>query len=372
MTLVASRASSTRASISLRRMMDCRVNPRRCGGSPGNDEGATQQSFTQLRRRNFIALLAGVAVWPLPLRAQHGKVYRLGILETIAAPLNAANLNALYKGLRAHGYVEGQNLAVEYRSADGKAERFSELAADLVSRNVDVIVTRGTPAAIAAKNAPGNIPVVMAAIGEPLGVGVVAELARPGGKVTGLSAFVTELAGKRVELLREMMPRLRRFGLVNNMGNPVIPAQWEETKKAAQLLRLEPRLFDVRSEDDIVRAFAAAKQEGVEAIVVGIDGIIQANRHRIIELAATHKLPAMYSSREFMDDGGLIAYGVSYPDLYFRSAGLIDKILKGARPADLPVEQPTKFETVVNLKVAKAIGLTIPESLLFRANEVIE
>jgi putative tryptophan/tyrosine transport system substrate-binding protein len=212
----------------------------------------------------------------------------------------------------------------------------------------------------------------MAAIGEPLGVGVVGELARPGGKVTGLSSFVTELAGKRVELLREMMPRLQRFALLNNMGNPVIPPQWEETKKAAQLLRLDPRLFDVRSEDDIRRAFADAKQEGIEALVIGIDGLIQAKRHVIVELAATNKLPAMYSSREFMDDGGLIAYGVSYPDLYFRSAGLVDKILKGASPADLPVEQPTKFETVVNLKVAKAIGLTIPESLLFRADEVIE
>jgi putative ABC transport system substrate-binding protein len=325
-----------------------------------------------MRRRDVLALLGGAAAWPLPVHAQPGRVYRLGILETIAAPLNAANQNALYKGLRAHGYVEGQNLAIEYRSADGKAERFDRLVADLLSRNVDVIVTRGTPAAIAAKNAPGNIPVVMAAIGEPLGVGVVADLARPGGKVTGLSSFVTELAGKRIELLHEMIPRLRRFGLLHNLANPISPPQWEETKRAARLLALEPRLFDVRGEADIDNAFAAATQDRLEALVIGMDGLIQAKRHLVIELAATHKLPAMYSSREFMDDGGLIAYGVSYPDLYFRAAGFIDKILRGAKPADLPVEQPTKFETVVNLKVAKALGLTIPEPLLLRADEVIE
>jgi putative tryptophan/tyrosine transport system substrate-binding protein len=325
-----------------------------------------------MKRRDVLALLGGAAAWSLPLRAQSGRGFRLGILETIAAPLNAANLSALYKGLRLHGYVEGQNLAIEYRSADGKAERFDQLVADLVSRNVDVIVTRGTPAAIAAKNAPGNIPVVMATIGEPVGVGVVADLARPGGKVTGLSSFVNELAGKRVELLHEMIPPLRRFGLLHNLANPVSPPQWEETKKAARLLALEPRLLDLRGESDIHNAFAAATQHRLEALVVGMDGLIQAKRHLIIELAATHKLPAMYSSREFMDDGGLIAYGVSYPDLYFRAASFIDKVLKGAKPADLPVEQPTKFETVVNLKVAKALGLTIPEPLLLRADEVIE
>jgi ABC-type uncharacterized transport system substrate-binding protein len=325
-----------------------------------------------MRRRDVLAFLGGAAAWPLPVRAQPGRVCRLGILETIAAPLNAANLNALYKALRAHGYVEGQNLAIEYRSADGKAERFDRLVAELVARNVDVIITRGTPAAIAAKNAPGNIPVVMAAIGEPVGVGVVADLARPGGKVTGLSSFVNELAGKRVELLHEMIPPLRRFGLLHNLANPVSPPQWEETKKAARVLALEPRLFDVRGEADIHNAFAAATQDRLEALVVGMDGLIQANRPLIIGLAATHKLAAMYSSREFMDDGGLIAYGVSYPDLYFRAAGFIDKILRGAKPADLPVEQPSKFETVVNLKVAKALGLTIPEPLLLRADEVIE
>ena len=327
-----------------------------------------------MRRRDFLCLLgAATAAWPLRLAAQQGgRRHRIGILETIPPEANAANLNALLKGLRELGYVEGQNLAIEYRSAQGDATRFPQLASELVSLNVDVLVTRGTPAAIAARAAPGTIPVVMAAIGEPLGVGVVSELSRPGGKVTGLSAFVTELAGKRVELLREMIPGLKRLGFMHNMGNPVVPPQWEETKKAAALLQVDVRLFDVRAPEDIARAFETARAERIEALAVGIDGLIQANRRQIIDLAAQHRLPVMYASREFMDDGGLIAYGVSYPNLYFRAATLIDKVLKGVKPADLPVEQPTKFETVVNLKAAKAIGLDIPESFLFRAEEVIE
>jgi putative tryptophan/tyrosine transport system substrate-binding protein len=327
-----------------------------------------------MRRRQFLFLLGGAtAAWPLRLAAQHGgKRYRIGILETIPPEANAANLKALFKGLRELGYVEGQNLAIEYRSAHGDATRFPQLAAELVSLDIDVMVTRGTPAAIAARAAPGNVPVVMAAIGEPLGVGVVAELSRPGGKVTGLSAFVTELAGKRVELLRELIPGLKRLGFMHNMGNPVVPPQWEETRKAAALLQVDVRLFDIRVPDDIAPAFEAARAERIEALAVGVDGLIQANRRQIIDLAAQHRLPVMYASREFIDDGGLIAYGVSYADLYFRAAALIDKILKGAKPADLPVEQPTKFATIVNLKTAKAIGLDIPESFLFRAEEVIE
>jgi putative tryptophan/tyrosine transport system substrate-binding protein len=327
-----------------------------------------------LRRRDFIGLIGMAAAWPRGLAAQSGgrHHHRIGILETIPARLNTVNLNSLYKGLREHGYVEGQNLAIEYRSADGRAERFPELAAELASRNVDAIVTRGTPAALAAKNAPGSVPVVMAAIGEPVGVGAVTDLARPGGKLTGLSAFTTELAGKRVELLRDMMPALRRFALVHNMGNPVVPPQWEETQKAAALMRLEARLFDIRTDEDISSAFEAAKREHIEAILVGVDGFIQANRRSIIKLAEDQRLPAIYSSREFLDDGGLMMHGVSYAHLYFRAAALIDKILKGAKPGDLPIEQPTRFETIVNLKAARALGLSLSDAFLLRADEVIE
>jgi putative ABC transport system substrate-binding protein len=340
-----------------------------------SDRGRTRpiERGCALRRRDFIGLIGMAAAWPHRLVAQSGgRQYRIGILETVPARLNTVNLNALYKGLREHGYVEGQNLAIEYRSAEGRAERFPELAAELASRNVDVIVTRGTPAALAAKNAPGSVPVVMAAVGEPVGVGAVAELARPGGKVTGMSAFTTELAGKRVELLHDMMPTLRRFALLHNMSNPVVPAQWEETRKAAQLMRLEARLLDIRVDEDIGSAFEAAKRGRVEAILVGVDGFIQASRRSIIRFAEDQQLPAIYSSREFIDDGGFMMHGVSYAHLYFRAAVLIDKVLKGAKPGDLPIEQPTRFETVVNLKAARALGLNLSDAFLLRADEVIE
>ena len=327
-----------------------------------------------MRRRLFIGLLGGAAAWPLMARAQQGmpQQYRIGILETVPPDMNTANLNALYGGLREHGYVEGQNLTIEYRSADGRPERFPELAADLVSRGVNLIVTRGTPAALAAKNAPGNVPVVMAAIGEPLGTGAVAELARPGGKVTGLSAFVTELAAKRVELLHDMMPNLRRFGIMHNMGNPVAPPQWVECRRAAQSWGLDARLFDVRAYEDFSRAFERAGSEQVEAILVGIDGLFQVHQRTLLKLVQDHRLPAVYQSREVVDAGGLISLAVNYPALYRRAARYVDKLMKGAKPADLPVEQPTKVEIVANLRAARAINFTIPDTVLFRADEVIE
>ena len=326
-----------------------------------------------MKRRDFITLLGGAAAgWPLAARAQTSRVYRIGILETIPQTMNVSNFNALRRGLREHGYIEGQNLLIEYRSSDGRAERFPDLAAELVRLKVDLIVTRGTPAARAAKNATATIPVVMAAIGEPLGVGVVATLARPGGNVTGLSAFVTELSGKRIELMKEMSPSISRVAFLQNMGNPVSPPQWEATKMVAAALGLSAELLDVRSEQDIARAFAAAIEHKVNAISVGIDGLIQAKADMIVESAARHKLLTAYPSREFIEAGGLLSYGVSYPDLYYRSAGLIDKIFKGTKPGDLPVEQPTKLELVINLKTAKALGLTLPPMLLARADQVIE
>jgi putative ABC transport system substrate-binding protein len=327
-----------------------------------------------MRRRDFLALLPGaVLAGPLAARAQQPAGFRrIGILETIPPEFNKANLESFRKGLRERGYVEGQNIAFDYRSSDGSGERFPELAAELVQLRVDLIVTRGTPAAQAAKNATSTIPVVMAAIGEPLGVGVVAGLAYPGGNVTGLSAFVTQLAGKRVELVKELIPSLTRVALFHNMGNPVVPPQWEETKIAARTMALEAELLDVRSQDDMLRAFETATRQKVGALLVGIDGLLQANQQLIVDLAARYRLPAVYPSREFVDLGGLMTYGVSYPDLYFRAAGMIDKIFKGTHPSELPVEQPTKFEFIVNLKAAKAIGLTIPELFLARADEVIE
>jgi putative ABC transport system substrate-binding protein len=325
----------------------------------------------QLKRREFITLLGGAtAAWPLAALAQ--SAYRIGVLDTTSAALNAANFDALRQGLRQHGYIEGQNLVIEYRSADGRAERFPDLAAELVRLNVDLIVTRGTPAIFAAKNATKTIPVVMAASGDPLGAGVVAGLARPGGNVTGLSAFVTELQAKRLELLREMVPRIDRIAALLNMSSPAEPPQWEETKAAARTLAIEPQLLDVRKPEDLSRAFETAIRQRADALVVGINVLTQANRRPIADLATKHRLPAIYASREFVDAGGLVALGVSYPDLYRRAATYVDKILKGAKPADLPIEQPTKFELMINLKTAKALGLEVQPMLLARADEVIE
>jgi putative tryptophan/tyrosine transport system substrate-binding protein len=326
-----------------------------------------------MRRREFMTLFGGAAASSLAARAQQpAKTWRIGMLETVSPDLNAKNIEALKRGLRDLGYVENQNYALEYRSADGDSDRFPAFADELVRLRVDLIVTRGTPAARAAKSATESIPIVMAAIGEPLGTGVVASLARPGGNVTGLSGFVTELAGKRVELLKELRPGTSIAAFFSNMANPVVPPQWEVTQRAAQALGIEVSLLDVRNTDDIPAAFETAVARRVEALLFGIEAVVQANRQLIADLAAKHRLLSIYPSREFVEAGGLVAYGVNYPDLYFRSASLIDKIFRGAKPGDLPVEQPTKLEFIINLKAAKAIGLTVPPLLIARADEVIE
>ncbi len=320
---------------------------------------------------SFVVTLAGLST-PLTAEAQQaGKVYRIGILEPTSTTLDVANLDAFRQGLRKLGYVEGQNLVIEHRSADGRDERFPDLATELVRLKVDLIVTRGTPAVLAAKSSARTIPVVMAASGDPVGTGVVAGLARPGGNVTGLSVLSTELSAKRLELIREMVPRVSRIAALLNMSHPANPPQWKEVETAARSLGVQPQLLDVRRPEDLGRAFDTAIRQRAGALVVGLSPLTRANREAIADLAAKHRLPAIYASREFVDGGGLISYGVSYPDLYRRAASFVDKIFKGAKPADLPVEQPTKFELVINAKTAKALGLTIPPSLLLRADELI-
>ena len=324
-----------------------------------------------MKRREFISALGAAAAWPLAARGQQaGKVYRIGILEPIPAARNAANLDALRKGLRELGYVEGRNLVIEYRSADGRAERFPDLASELVRLKVDLLVTRGTPAARAAKNATGTIPVVMATMGDPRAI--VASFARPGGNITGVTTFSTELTAKRIELLKELVPNLSRVALLHNMGNPAAPPEWEETKTAARSLGLQAELLDVRSQEDLGRAFELAVRQHVDALVIGADGLTQTHQQTIVDSVARNRLPAVYPAREFVAAGGLAAYAVNYPDLYFQFARFIDKIFKGEKPGDLPVEQPTKFELVINAKTAKTLGLTIPPTLLVRADEVIE
>ena len=324
-----------------------------------------------MKRREFITLVGGAVAWPLAAHAQQPtKSYRIGMLETISAALNAPHLDAFRKGLRELGYVEGKNYTIEYRSADGRAERFPELAAELVRLGVDLIVVRGTPGTIAAKNATGRIPVVMASVGDPLLI--VDSLAHPGGNVTGLSAFVNEMTSKRIGLMKELVPAMSRIALFANMSNAVSPPQREETKMAARSLGSEAELLDVRSRDDVGRAFETAVGRRVDALLVAFDGLFQANTRMIVELAARNRLPAIYVGREFIEAGGLMTYGVSFPHLYFRAATYVDKIFRGAKPADLPVEQPTKFELIINLGAAKAIGLAVPVHLQQLADEVIE
>jgi putative ABC transport system substrate-binding protein len=308
---------------------------------------------------------------PLAAEAQQAeKVYRIGMLERTSSAINAANLNGFRQGLRELGYVEGKNFIIEYRSADGRDERFPGLATELVRLKVDLILTRGTPATLAAKNATGTIPVIMTGVGDPVRQGVVASLARPGGNVTGLSPLVTELYPKRVELLRELLPGAVRLAALFNMSNPALPAQWKQVERAAQSLGFQPQLLDVRTPEDLGPAFDGAVRRRADALVVGLDTLTQANQRIIVDLAAKHRLAAIYASMEFA--GGLIVYGVNYPDWYRRAASFADRIFKGAKPADLPIEQPTKLELVINLKTAKALGLTIPHSLLLRADQVIE
>jgi putative ABC transport system substrate-binding protein len=325
------------------------------------------------RRQLLVVLGMNAVVAPLSSYAQpQGKVWRIGMLETVSRDLNAANLDAFQLGLRELGYVEGRNLIIEYRSADGRAERFPDLATELVSLKVDLIVTRGTPAAVAAKKATRTIPVVMANAGDPVGSGLVNSLAHPGRNVTGLSSVPAELDPKRLELIRELVPGAARIAILQNMGSPNNPPQWKEIETAARSLGVQPQLLDVRKPEDLAAAFDAASRQRADALVVGGEGLFQANRKMIAELAAKYRLPAIYRSMDYIEAGGLMAYGPSYPDLYRRAATYVDKIFKGAKPGELPVEQPIKFELIINLKTAKALGLAIPPPLLLRADEVIQ
>jgi putative ABC transport system substrate-binding protein len=328
-----------------------------------------------MRRRDFIKVIAGAtAVCPLVLRAQQrvGKVFHIGVLETTSQALNSANLDAFRQGLLKSGFVEGQNLVIEYRSGDGREERFPDLAIELARLNVDLILARGTPAALAAKNATRIIPIVLVGVGDPVANSIVASLAHPGANITGLSGSATELYAKRLELLLELVPRVARVAFLTNMGNPSEQFNWQQIERAARVLGIRPQLLDVRKPEDFERTFNDASEQRIDALVVALDGLLSQNRQIIVDLAAKHRLPAVYGSSEFIIAGGLAAYGPNYSDLYLRAANYVDKILKGTRPADLPVELPTKFQLVINLKTSKSLGRTIPPTILARADEVIE
>ena len=320
------------------------------------------------RRRFLLTSLAATLAAPIGAGAQQaGKVARIGFLVTSSAGSNPHRLEVFRKGLREHGYVEGKNIVFDYRYAEGNLNRLPDLAAELVALKVDVIVTAGEPGIRAAKRATTIIPIVFPATLDPVAAGLVESLARPGQNVTGLSIVGPELDGKRLELLKEAVPKTSRVAV---LFGPAYPPK--EREIAAQALGIQIISLRVREVGDFEPAFATARKKNVDALLTSPSPLLNNVRERIVEFAAKNRLPAMYGGPEFVEAGGLMSYAPSYTDLFHRAATFVSKILKGAKPADLPVEQPTKFELVINLKTAKALGLTIPPSLLARADQVIE
>src|SRR5262245_893631 len=282
------------------------------------------------------------------------------------------NIEAFREGLRKLGYVEGRNIRIEPRYSEGRDERLRDLATELVALKVDVIVTWGTPAARAAKGTTRTVPIVMAAVIDPVGTGLIASLARPGGNLTGVTSGAAELSGKNVELLTELAPGVKRIAVLWNPANPIQPVMFRETQVAAEAMRIQVQSVGVSDHNELDSALATITGERPGALLVLQDNILLANRKRIIDFVAKIRLPAMYERKVWVEAGGLMSYGVSFPDNFRRAATYVDKILKGAKPADLPVERPTKFDLVINLKTAKALGLTIPPSVLGRADQVID
>ena len=325
-----------------------------------------------MRRRDFIKVIAGfAAAWPLAARAQTpaGKIYRVGILQPGKPP--EPLVEALRERLKELGYREGHNIAYEYRWAEGKNERLVELAKELVDANVDVITTLSTPAALAAKNVTKTIPIVFTGVGDPVGAGVVHSLSHPGGNVTGISTLATELSAKRLELLKEIVPNAAPVAMVWNDTNPSMVLSAREAQNAADRLDLNLQSIGVHDLISFDAAFATISSSHFNALLTLVDPFTREHRQRIVDFAAQRRLPAIYESREFVDAGGLISYGPSFPALQRRAADYVSMIFKGGKPADIPIEQPTKFELIINLKTAKELGLTIPPTVLARADELI-
>jgi putative ABC transport system substrate-binding protein len=326
-----------------------------------------------MTRRAFISLLGGAAAaWPLAARAQQSaKLPTIGYLGSTTPAVESQRITAFVQRLRELGWIEGRTIAIEVRWAEARPERFIEIAAEFVRLKVDLIVTGATPPTLAAKQATAVIPIVFAAASDPVGTGLVASLARPGGHVTGLSIQTTDLVGKRLERLREVVPALRRLAILANVGNPASVLEMGEAQATARTLGLEAITSEIRRAEDIAPAFEALKGRA-EALFLCADPLVNTNRTRINILAVGVRLPTMYGFREYVEAGGLMSYGPNVPDLFRRAADLVDKILRGTKPGDIPVEQPTRFDLVINLTTATALGLEVPPTLLARADEVIE
>ena len=318
-----------------------------------------------------LILLLAIFGWGGFADAQQAKkVYRIGYLGSSAAS-SSALIDAFRQGLRERGYVEGKNIVVEARWTEGKTETIPDLTAELVRLNVDMIVTSITLAVQAARKLTATIPIIVVGIGDPVGTGLVASLARPGGNVTGLSSLAPELSGKRVDLLKEAFPKVSRVGVFWNPASTSNALGWKETEAAARPAAIQLKSLEVKSPDDFERAFGIAAKERVNALIVIRDNVFSVGRQQVLAFAAKRRLPAIYPAAEYVEVGGLMSYGPDLPDIFRRAATYVDKILKGTKPADLPVEQPMKFEFIVNLKTAKQIGLTIAPNVLVRADRVI-
>jgi putative ABC transport system substrate-binding protein len=325
-----------------------------------------------MKRREFVLALGAVASWPLAARAQQAaKIPTVGLVSSSTAAIERPRRDAFVARLGELGWVEGRSVMIEVRAAEGVVERAGEIAAELARLKVDVIVMSGDAQVLAAKRAAPDIPIVIASAGDPVGQGLVASLARPGGNVTGLSVQLIDTAGKRIELLHEIVPGLRRLAILSNAANPAVALERDAAQTEARDINLEVIPSDFRRAEDIPSAIEALNGRA-DALYVCVEPLMIANRARINGLALAARLPVMHSYRDNLEGGGLISYGPDVLDLYRRAAGLADKILRGTRPADIPVEQPTKFELAINLKVAKALGLNVPPTLLARADEVIE
>jgi len=325
------------------------------------------------RREVLLAIATTLLAMPLPGETQNArKIYRVGYLGNSSASLEPDLVEAFRQGMRDLGYIEGKNLVIEFRWAEGRYHRFASLVTDLIHLPVDVIVTAGTPGTLAAKNATKTIPLVIAVSGDAVGSGLIESLARPGGNVTGLTTMVPELEGKRLELLLEILPKLARITVLKNDANPLMAILFRQTAAAAKSSGVALEAVDIRAGDDFVKAFASIAKARPDAIIVLADRFLLAERERILTFTAQQRLAAMYPYREFVERGGLISYSPNYAESFRSAARYVDKILKGAKPADLPVEQPTKFELVVNMKTAKTLGIKIPNSILVRADKVIE
>jgi putative ABC transport system substrate-binding protein len=328
--------------------------------------------FDQLTRRKFVTLLGGAAAaWPFAARAQQpAKLPTIGVFGPATALAWSPWIASFVQRLRELGWIEGRTIGIEYRWADGRSERFAEIASEFVRLRVDVILTGQSPVP-ALKQATSVIPIVMAIATDPIGTGLVANLAHPGGNITGLSLQATDLAGKRLELLRELSPSLRRLAILTNIGFPAAVLEMGQVVAAARMLGLDPVKLEIRRTEDIVPAFEAHKDRA-DALYITSDAVLTSNRIRINTLSNVARLPTVSGTRDFVEAGALLSYGPNYADLFRRAAEYADKILRGAKPGDLPIEQPTKFDLVVNLITAKALGLEIPPTLLARADEVIE